>query len=341
MAADPTAAPGLKVRRSAQSRGLPTQRDRLVAAAGELAAELGSAAIGVHHICQRAGISRRTFYELYADRDACLVDAHQEAFGRLIGHLAEAVAEAGAGWEDRAVVVVQALLGAWEADRVLAHLCLVSSIGGSVETLALRRATMAHIAGLLADAPAQPLHEEPMLTGAIGGVWELALRALTDDSDSSIADLAGPAIFLVLTPFAGRRQAAARAAGRGGATAYVTRWTPAVVGDADERGLLVTELAGQTLRYLNGHPGAANVDIARAVDVRHESQMSRHLGRLERAGMVKHRKEGRTNAWVLTARGEEAARTLRDLRAEGPRLTGSSWVSRDHLESGRGSGSGR
>jgi AcrR family transcriptional regulator/DNA-binding transcriptional ArsR family regulator len=320
-------------RRVGLAGGVPTQRDRLAAAMGELTAEVGTAAAGVHHVCQRAGVSRRTFYELYADRDACFVDAHQEAFGRLVGHLAEAVAAAGPEWEDRAVATTQALLGAWDADRVLAHLCLISSVGTNRETMALRRATIAQIAGLLADAPAQPLQEEPVLTGAIGGVWELALRGLADDPHTSIADLAGAAIYLMLAPFAGRRQAAARAAGRGGgAIAYSTRWTPAVVGDSEDRGLLVTELTGQTLRYLNGHPGAANIDIARAVDVRHESQISRHLSRLERAGMVSRRKEGRTNAWVLTARGEEAARTLRDLRADGPGLTTSAWASTDRQD---------
>jgi AcrR family transcriptional regulator len=320
------------VRRVGVAGGAPTQRDRLVAAMGELTAEVGTAAIGVHHVCQRAGVSRRTFYELYADRDACLVDAHQEAFGRLVGHLAEAVAEAGAEWEDRAVATTQALLGAWDADRVLAHLCLISSVGSGGETLALRRAAITEIAGLLVDAPAQPLLEEPVLTGAVGGVWELALRGLTNDLDTSIADLAGAAIYLMLVPFAGRRQAVARAAGRGGVIAYSTRWTPAVVGDTDDRGLLVTELTGQTLRYLNGHPGAANIDIARAVDVRHESQISRHLSRLEGAGMVSRRKEGRTNAWVLTARGEEAARTLRDLRADTRGLTTSAWASAEGRE---------
>ncbi len=172
---------------------------------------------------------------------------------------------------------MQALLGADDADRVLARLCLVSSVGSSDETLALRRTAIAQLTGLLADAPEQPLTAGPVLAGAIGSVWELAFRELTEDPSNAIAELAGPAIYLVLAPFVGRRQAAARAAGRGGATAYVTRWTPTVVGDSEERGLLVTELTGQTLRYLNGHPGAANIDIARAVDVRHESQMSRHL----------------------------------------------------------------
>ncbi len=206
-------------RRVGIAASVPTQRDRLVAAMGELTAEVGATAIGVHHICQRAGVSRRTFYELYADRDACFADAHQEAFGRLIAHLAEAVADAGPEWEDRAVATAQALLGAWDADRVLAHLCLVSAVGAGGETIALRRAAIAQIAGLLADAPAQPLLEEPVLTGAVGGVWELALRGLTADPDTSLADLAGAAIYLMLVPFAGRRQAAARAAGRGGTIA--------------------------------------------------------------------------------------------------------------------------
>jgi AcrR family transcriptional regulator/DNA-binding transcriptional ArsR family regulator len=329
-APDPAAVPALKARRNTQSYGLPTQRDRLVAAAGQLAAELGSSTIGIHHICQRAGISRRTFYELYADRDACFVDAHQEAFGRLVAHAAEAVAAAGPEWEARAVATTQALLSAWDADRVLAHLCLVSAVGGNDETLALRRMAVSQLAGMLADAPEQPLASEPMLAGALGSVWELAHRSLTANANSSITDLAGTAIYLMLAPFVGRRHAMARAAGRGGAVAYSTHWTPTVTAGADEQGLLVTELTGQTLQYLNRHPGAANIDIARAVDVRHESQMSRHLARLERAGMVSHRKEGRTNAWRLTARGEEAARTLRDLRTDAPRLTASAWATTNH-----------
>ncbi|HEV7493068.1 hypothetical protein [Baekduia sp.] len=317
---------GVTGRRNAQTYGVPTQRDRLVAAMGELTAELGLTAVGVHHVCQRAGVSRRTFYDLYADRDACVVDMHEEAFGRLLVHLAEAVADAGAHWEDRAVALTQALLGAWDADRVLAQLCLVSSVSGHAEAMELRRTAMAQIAGLLADPPRQPMVEASVLACAITGIWGLAFAQLTEKPDASIADLAGVAIYLLLAPFAGRRHAAARAAGRGGTVAYVTRWTPTVVGGDEDRGLLVTELTSQTLRYLNGHPGAANIDIARAIDVRHESQMSRHLGRLERAGMVSRRKEGRTNAWMLTARGEEAARTLHDLRSDTPRLTNGPWA---------------
>ena len=89
---------------------------------------------------------------------------------------------------------------------------------------------------------------------------------------------------------------------------------------------MLTELTRQTLLYLDEHPGATNIEVARAVDVRHESQMSRHLGRLESAGIVVRRKEGRSNAWRLTARGEDAARTLRDLGAEAPRSVVNAWA---------------
>jgi AcrR family transcriptional regulator len=311
--------------RSRLTHGSATQRERLIASMGELVAELGQTTIGVHHVCQRAGISRRTFYDLYEDRDGCLVETLEAAYGQLLAHIAAAVAGAGDEWEDRTVAATQALLGALEADRVLAHLCLMPAAGGHRDALALRRAAFGPVAALLTDAPAPALPCEPVLAGALGGVWDLALRSLADEPEASIEQLAGAAIYLMLAPFVGRRQAASRAAGRGSAVAYVTRWRPTVAGSADDRGLLVTELTGQTLRYLNGHPGAANVEISRALDVRHESQMSRHLGRLERAGMVARRKEGRTNAWRLTARGEEAARTLRDLRADAPRLTNSAW----------------
>jgi AcrR family transcriptional regulator len=305
-------------RRSRVVGGALGQRARLVAAMGELVAEVGPAAVGVHHVCQRAGMSRRTFYDHFEDRDACFLDALREASGRLLAHVEEAVDAADPEWEARAVAATSALIGALDADRVLAQLCVVSALGGGDEAVALRREVLGRIVALLHDAPASAAPTELVLAGALGGVWDLVHRRLTDAPDGSLADLDEAAAFLMLAPFVGRRQAVAR--GIGGTNAYVMRWTPAVAAGPDEPGLMVTELTGQTLQFLAGHPGAANVDIARAVDVRHESQMSRHLGRLERAGMVRHRREGRANAWRLTARGKEAVRALPALKAGAPRL---------------------
>jgi AcrR family transcriptional regulator len=303
-------APVARERRSGQSYGLPSQRDRLVAAMGELVAELGGTAIGIHHVCQRAGVSRRTFYELYADRDACLLDTLGVAQDRLVGSVAEAVDSAGLEWEDRAVAASRALVGVLCADRILGYLCVVAPLAAGRDALALRSAAMDEIGGLLGEAPGVEPAADVVLAAALGGVWELLRRHLTEEG--SQGDLQAAATYGLLAPFVGRRRAVIRAGAVGHPSTFVTRWTPSDAGVNQQLGLLVTELTRQTLEYLDEHPDATNVAVARAVDVRHESQMSRHLARLHEAGVVRCHKQGRTNAWQLTPHGHEALQTVKN-----------------------------
>lgn len=302
-------APVARERRSGQSYGLPTQRDRLVVAMGELVTELGGTAIGVHHVCQRAGISRRTFYELYVDRDACLLDTLGVAQDRLHSCMTEAVVAVGPEWEDRAVAATRALVGALCADPVLGYLCVVAPLAAGREAMSLRCAAVDEIGRLLGEPPSVEPAADVVLAAALGGVWELLRRHLVEEATQD--DLAAAAIYALLTPFVGRRRAVVRAGALGHPTTFVARWTPSDVGKGD-LGLLVTELTRQTLGYLDKHPDATNIAVARAVDVRHESQMSRHLARLRQAGVVRCHKQGRTNAWRLTARGRDAVQSIRD-----------------------------
>jgi AcrR family transcriptional regulator len=323
-AADPATAlaPAPRERRSGLSYGLPTQRDRLVLTMGVLLTELGGTAIGVHHVCQRAGISRRTFYDLYADRDACLLDTLGVAQDRLLAGVTESVVGVGPEWEDRAVAATRALVRTVCADRILGYLCVVAPLAAGRDALMLRRAAMDEIGRLLGEPPSIEPAVDVALAAALGGVWELLRHHLTEEASQD--DLAAVAIYALLAPFVGRRRAVVRASAPGYPATAVARWTPSDVGTED-LGLLITELTRQTLVYLDKHPDATNIAVARAVDVRHESQMSRHLARLLREGVVQRRKEGRTNAWRLTARGQDAVRALQDLRCDAPGLTGSGW----------------
>ncbi|MFG3522785.1 TetR/AcrR family transcriptional regulator [Nocardia nova] len=54
-----------------------TQRARVVAAAIELFADTGYAPTSVQEITKRAGVSRKTFYELYATKEDVFLDAYQ------------------------------------------------------------------------------------------------------------------------------------------------------------------------------------------------------------------------------------------------------------------------
>ncbi len=65
-----------------------SQRLRLVRAMAEVMAKKGYAATSVADILRRARVSRESFYELFADKEACFVSAFDAAYG----HLLEAVA---------------------------------------------------------------------------------------------------------------------------------------------------------------------------------------------------------------------------------------------------------
>ena len=305
---------GPTVRRGRLPYRATNQRQRLIAAMGEMAVELGWSAVGVHHVCQRAGISRRTFYELYRDRDGCYVEAVQHAYDDLLAVTDAAVSAAGAGWEDRAVAATVALIAALDADRTLAALCLISPLAGNDTALSLRHDATRHIAHQLGEPPAMPAMGAAIAVGAVGAVFELLHRRLTEAPAASLADVAGPALYLLLVPFSGRQRAAQLAAEPAVPATAARRPTssdlrpgpkPITASDAT-----ITELGRLTLEHLDQHPGARNIDLCQAIDVRHESQMSRLLARLERAELITHQRDGRSNTWTLTPHGQHAIHQL-------------------------------
>ena len=76
-----------------------SQRDRLLTAAAKVCAERGYDATTVATILTEAGVGRETFYELFEDRRACVLEAHQVLLDDLIEQVR--VAYAGPGeWVD-------------------------------------------------------------------------------------------------------------------------------------------------------------------------------------------------------------------------------------------------
>lgn len=61
-----------------------SQRARLLEAAIDAVAARGYVGTAVADIIARAGVSRRTFYELYEDRDACVAEAYEVATEGLV-----------------------------------------------------------------------------------------------------------------------------------------------------------------------------------------------------------------------------------------------------------------
>lgn len=85
------------------------QRTRILSAMVDLTHEQGAERVTVAHVVARAGVSRRTFYELFDDREACLLAALNEALERI----ADAVLGAyrgERGWSERIGAGLTAML---------------------------------------------------------------------------------------------------------------------------------------------------------------------------------------------------------------------------------------
>jgi AcrR family transcriptional regulator len=79
-----TARRGLALTRSALK---PTQGERLIEAIIELSGQQGYQGLSIAQISSRAGVSSATFYELFEDREACLLAAYRAATKRTLASM--------------------------------------------------------------------------------------------------------------------------------------------------------------------------------------------------------------------------------------------------------------
>ena len=289
-------------------------RQRLISAMAGVVAEEGLRAMTVGVVCRRAGMSRRTFYAVFKDLDACFAAGVAQAFDELLAAAdgAAAAAIGGEPWEARAARIVTALVSAFARDGTLAHLCLVEARSAGPAGHTIRRDALAHLARTLADGAVlddEALRQATAL-GAVVAVLELADERGRRRPDGGCPDdLAASAVYLALAPFSGRRVASDWSQRAASLPLPPAPRTTRVAQLRIAAG--VTPLTRRTLLHLDENPGASNIDIARAVGVAHQSQISRHLARLEREGVALRHRDGRSNAWRLTARGHALADQVR------------------------------
>jgi AcrR family transcriptional regulator len=287
------------------------QRAALMAAMTELAAERGWQKVTAEQLCERIAMSKRTFYGLFADREDCFVAAVERAVQDISSQVRSAFEAQGGPLADRIGGALAALLYELDVDRHRAWLVGVEAGNGSARARRVRDRALEPLAAAI-DAAGDGMGPA---TGApaVGAIVELVYRHLTGpDAETAVTALGAPAAFLVFAPLEGRRAALVRAEAIAVAAAVMEALPPAApLAEELAPGLKLTRLTEATIIYLAEHPGACNAVVAAGVGVEHDSQMSRHLRRLERAGAARASRDGRTNSWELTPLGLRLAGQLR------------------------------
>lgn len=182
----------------------PAHRSRLLVGALQTVSECGYPNTTVKKIVAAAGVSRRTFYEHFASKEACVLAAYDRAIDWLEGKIARAGGQA----EDWATAVRAAIVTALDllaADLRLAALCSteilrVGRAGGVRYEAFVERLGPPLRAGRArcpwgAELPL--LLEETMIRGAI---WLVGYR-LRDHDPHRIADLAPDVTHFLLGPY--------------------------------------------------------------------------------------------------------------------------------------------
>ena len=298
------------------------QRSRLLAAAVRAVDELGWANTTVADVVARSRISRRTFYETFANRDECLAAVFEDVLGVLEGELAGAGLE-DVEWRERVRRGLWGMLAFFDREPVLARVCVVGALSGSPAVLARRGEVLAGLAGVVDEgrrgsraAGCTPLTAEGLVGAAFGIVYARLLRGERGPLTGLLGELMGMIVLPYLGPAAARRELARAAPVAPTRGVSEPSGSVRVVGDPLES--VPMRLTYRTSRVLEGvaeHPSASNRRVGEFAGIHDPGQVSKLLRRLERLGLLVNsglgHARGEPNAWRLTPQGELVARSIR------------------------------
>ena len=154
-----------------------TQRERLLDAMAKMVAQQGYGATSVADVLRAARISRRTFYEQFADKEDCFLAAYDLIAGRCIERVRTALAGSGT-WRDAVEAALSAVLELLAAEPDFARLGVVEVLAAGPRGLERRDATLRQLVEFVERGRAQ-LGEvatpPPRLVAQaiVGGIYEL------------------------------------------------------------------------------------------------------------------------------------------------------------------------
>jgi len=181
---------GGTARASALARS--TQRDRLLHGMAATVSRRGYAGTPVAEVLRAAGVSRRTFYEQFADKEDCFLAAYDAVRGVCTQRMIAAY-HAGERWEQGVSLAYDALLGTLASEPDFAHLAVVDVLAAGPRALARREATLRRFARFIdvtrerAELAARP----PTLVGQaiVGGIHELIYSQLVRGRAAQLPEL--------------------------------------------------------------------------------------------------------------------------------------------------------
>ncbi len=325
------------------------QRSRMLSSAVQVISECGYERMSVARVTDRAGVSRRTFYDLFADREDCFLAVFLEVAARARELMLAAYATE-RGWQAQTRAALAAFLGLLDAEPGMGSLLIVDALRAGSRVQEQRAQLIGELSRSLHEAGtrARPGRELPPITGegvtgAVLGVIHTRLQsARPGPMIDQLNPLMGMIVLAYLGPAAAQRElalplplapevsdGAQRAHGEAGAGAGAGAALAALPMRITHRTLLV-------LSAIAERPGASNRGVAERAEVGDQGQMSKLLSRLQSLGLIENsggeQPNGEPNQWHLTPRGQQVQAAIQAQASSGAPQAGGRQA---ELEKGR------
>jgi AcrR family transcriptional regulator len=184
---------------------ISNQRERILDAVMQTVAEHGYVAMRIEDVIAVAGVSRRTFYDHFTNKEDAFLAAYDLIYDQLRAAIATAYGSADT-WASGIRRGLAAFLNLLASEPVLAHLCIVDVLAAGPRALERRTAAMADFREYLTPGPdvAPPGVVTPLTAETVvGGVYEVIYSRVVQNRTHELPALVPELLYSVLLPFAG------------------------------------------------------------------------------------------------------------------------------------------
>ena len=171
------------------------QRERLLDAMANVVATKGYAATRVVDVTDYAGVSRKTFYELFTDKEDCFLAAYDAITALLMDRMARGLESVG---EDTWEAKVSALLGEFlrflASEPAFARMCIVEVLAAGPAGLGRRDAAIQALYPVVDQLPRSQPGADKWLSPTtpqfvVGGIFEVVYAAIRRGEVETLPDL--------------------------------------------------------------------------------------------------------------------------------------------------------
>jgi AcrR family transcriptional regulator len=175
---------------------LASQRGRLLDAMAEAVAEHGYGATTIAHVVSHAGVSRKTFYEHFRDKEHCFLAMYDTGIAFVIGRLVEAL-EAEEDPSERLVAGLRTFLEVLSEEPAFCRSIVLEVYAAGATGIARRRAVLQVFAERYLDVNRQARESDPdikplrgeVALGIVGAILEAVSERIEHGRTAELPDL--------------------------------------------------------------------------------------------------------------------------------------------------------